>query len=317
MPAGRKFRWRQATLELLFSPFAYQQDDQIGYEYRLDGVDRGWQRSDSPETRYSSLVPPGNYTFWLRTVNDASNTVSPIVSVQFTILPQWWQTIWFQLLCAIVLITIAVVVWKFRVRHLLARQKELKVLVAERTRELKEQATHDALTGLWNRRAILDVMNRELGRARREKNSVTIALVDLDHFKQVNDRLGHVAGDAVLREMGRRFREAIRSYDATGRYGGEEFLVILPNVSRDAILPRLLELQAALTKDPVPANEHQIVITCSLGAVTLDGQQNGNQPWSEQEALSAADTAMYLAKRNGRNRIEFFCEQQSSMQTDS
>jgi diguanylate cyclase (GGDEF)-like protein len=305
---GGKLLWKQAALELLFSPFAYQQEDQISYEYRLDGIDRDWQRSDSPETRYPALLRPGDYTFQLRTVSQVSNAVSPLTTVRFTIVPNWWQTDWFKLLCVIGGVSLLMTVWKLRVHHLLAKQKQLEWLVAARTRELREQATHDALTGLWNQRAILEIMNRELERAQRENSSVTIALIDLDHFKQVNDTWGHLVGDAVLREFGERFREAIRSYDAAGRYGGEEFLVILPHLSGDAVPLRAVELHSALTKLPIPTGEERITVTCSMGVVTLDGQQEGIQPWLKQEALSAADTALYHAKRNGRNRIEFSCQ---------
>src|SRR5207245_3004043 len=94
--------------------------------------------------------------------------------------------------------------------------------------ELREQATKDFLTRIWNRSSILDILQRELVRATREKRSVGVVLADLDHFKNVNDTHGHFAGDAVLREFTRRMSAAMRPYDAIGRYGGEEFLILLP-----------------------------------------------------------------------------------------
>ena len=98
--------------------------------------------------------------------------------------------------------------------------------------ELRFQATHAVLTGIWNRRALLDLLQRELERASRNHSSTALLMLDLDHFKEVNDKYGHLAGDAVLREVARRVMQVIRSYDFVGRYGGEEFLVVLPACDR-------------------------------------------------------------------------------------
>jgi diguanylate cyclase (GGDEF)-like protein len=177
----------------------------------------------------------------------------------------------------------------------------------EETEEVRYRATHDALTGLWNRGAILDVLKRELVRAQREGTSVGVLLGDLDHFKSVNDTYGHLAGDAVLRESAQRISAAVRSYDSVGRYGGEEFLIILSGCEDDSDMVKQAErIRSLVCGGPVQSPEGEIPITLSLG-VASSGE------YQEVEAiLRAADAALYRAKRAGRNRVELACAAQSA-----
>lgn len=164
--------------------------------------------------------------------------------------------------------------------------------------ELLIQATHDSLTGLWNRKACLDSLARELVRAAREKRTVGLMLADLDHFKQINDTYGHLAGDQVLRAVALKIKAALRSYDTVGRYGGEEFLVICPGCDQGALLRRAEHLRASIAGEPVATPEGNIPISLSLGVAVAS--ENGSQ----DALLKSADEALYRAKRAGRNRIE-------------
>ena len=164
---------------------------------------------------------------------------------------------------------------------------------------LREQATRDALTGLWNRRSILEILERELARTARGTAAVGIALGDLDHFKLINDTHGHLVGDAVLLEAARRMYASSRTYDSVGRYGGEEFLLILPgcgNSDAECIAQRMrieIETQA------VRVDQHDFWITCSFGTTSVSA---GQHPTPEQ-VIHAADRALYKAKRKGRNCV--------------
>jgi two-component system, cell cycle response regulator len=163
--------------------------------------------------------------------------------------------------------------------------------------KLRFQATHDALTGLWNRGALLDLLHRELERALRTNASVGILMLDVDHFKPVNDTFGHLTGDALLREIARRIQRATRPYDTAGRYGGEEFLVILPGCDREQTVSSAERVRAAIATAPFVVDGHEIRPTVSIGATVAPDFAS-----SETEILSLADSALYQAKSEGRDR---------------
>jgi diguanylate cyclase (GGDEF)-like protein len=178
-----------------------------------------------------------------------------------------------------------------------AYQKEL-----EGNAEVRYRATHDVLTGLWNRGAILDILQRELSRAKREDTIVGVLLADLDHFKHINDTYGHLAGDAVLREAAHRITAAVRSYDAVGRYGGEEFLIVLVGCeSDDDMLKQAERVRSSVSAGKVQIPEGAILVTVSVG-VASSIEHHEVEP-----VLRTADTALYRAKRAGRNRVELAC----------
>ena len=164
---------------------------------------------------------------------------------------------------------------------------------------LREQATHDALTGLLNRAAILKALQDELARAVRNARPVAVLLADIDRFKQVNDTCGHAAGDAVLRETAAAMKSAIRSYDAIGRYGGEEFLIVLSGCDETAAHNRAERIREAVYSAPLTACQAG-PITCSIGVAW-----RAEAGATDADALiQEADRALYFAKGRGRNRVE-------------
>jgi len=175
---------------------------------------------------------------------------------------------------------------------------ELEAELTASREAFREQATHDALTGLLSRRAILDILDRELARGRRNGTAVGIALVDIDHFKRVNDEHGHQVGDQVLVEAARRLVESRRETDAVGRIGGEEFLVILPDAETEAALSVAERLRETMAATPVPTPAGPLPLTISIGvAATTGGLEIADF------LVSQADRALYRAKEEGRNRV--------------
>lgn len=195
----------------------------------------------------------------------------------------------------------------FEPAELISRMKVgLRIIALEQ--RLKELATTDPLTKVLNRRAIIERLREELHRAGREDEAVGVILLDIDHFKAVNDRYGHLEGDRVLAETAERLRGGLRKYDALGRYGGEEFLVVIPQPKgRTAEVAERLRCQIAAT--PYRLNKGPLALTISLGATEVQpppfqGTDQGTEALLE-EVLKRADAALYEAKEGGRNQVVF------------
>jgi len=172
-----------------------------------------------------------------------------------------------------------------------------------RTQEaLQYEAAHDPLTGLWNRGAILDLLRRETQRHQRTGSALGVIMADLDHFKQINDTHGHLVGDAVLREVSNRLLGSVRTYDFIGRYGGEEFLIIIPSCDPRDLRVGAERLRRSIADRPIETSAGSVASTISIGVASAPMADEGT---SELEALlKVSDEALYQAKDNGRNRVE-------------
>jgi diguanylate cyclase (GGDEF)-like protein len=180
--------------------------------------------------------------------------------------------------------------------------------ISELEQQLRLKATHDALTGIYNRGALLEILDKELVRHGRDARPVSIIFADLDHFKRINDEHGHLAGDAVLREVSRRAGAVLRPYDSFGRYGGEELLIVLPACGRDGALEVAERVRAAVAALPVDTDFGAIACSLSIGvAVAAEGVT-----MPSQDLIHLADDALYRAKQRGRNRVELASGQQGA-----
>jgi diguanylate cyclase (GGDEF)-like protein len=171
--------------------------------------------------------------------------------------------------------------------------------LVEARETMRFKATHDPLTSLFNRGVIVDLLSRELTRTRREGGCTVVMLGDLDYFKSVNDGYGHTVGDEVLREVARRLLASVRSYDFVGRYGGEEFLIVLNNCESGQASVRAEEVRAGIANAPIQTSRGALPITISLGVLA-------SRDWElelVEEILSATDSALYRAKAEGRNCV--------------
>jgi two-component system, cell cycle response regulator len=180
-------------------------------------------------------------------------------------------------------------------RRILTLQQEL---IGARD-DLRFQATHDVLTGIWNRGAVLDLFHREIERAARAQTPTSLLMLDLDHFKSINDTFGHLIGDVVLREVASRIVQSVRSYDIVGRYGGEEFLIILPACDKLEVEKSANRVRMAIASAPILTPSCEIQVTASIGATVATRPSAA----SEKDLLLTADLALYEAKNGGRNRV--------------
>ena len=172
---------------------------------------------------------------------------------------------------------------------LIAAQEKLQIL-----------ASQDFLTGIHNRGAAMDTLNREISRASRNKNPLGILTADIDKFKNINDTHGHPAGDSVIKEVAARIQNTLREYDSVGRFGGEEFLVIVPEIQYEDLRSLGNRIRESIANSPIQTLESELSVTMSFGGAILS---NG-KTLSDDELIAQADTALYAAKEGGRNRIE-------------
>lgn len=181
-----------------------------------------------------------------------------------------------------------------------SRILDLQQSLKEALEVQRYQAQHDRLTGIFNHVEILNILEKELDRAGRQNGNLAVIMGDLDRFKKVNDTYGHVAGDAVLVEVATRMKNNIRLYDSAGRYGGEEFLLVLPGCTTEEAIIIANRILESISKKPVIFNNTPIKVTISLGLAV----NRAGETITATELVQLADTALYKAKQNGRNRVE-------------
>jgi diguanylate cyclase (GGDEF)-like protein len=176
---------------------------------------------------------------------------------------------------------------------------ELQEQLLSAREALRDQASRDPLTDLWNHKAILGILRKEVARASRTQSPLAVAMIDVDRFKTINDTYGHMAGDAILQETGRRLRGAMRTYDSLGRYGGDEFLAVLPGCDLTGGARFAESFRARIDRNAMDTPDGLIPVALTLGVVAVEDMLH-----VRPEALvRLADAALYRAKIDGRNRV--------------
>jgi diguanylate cyclase (GGDEF)-like protein len=281
---------RSAALDVHLAELDFSTPHEM-LQVRLRGLSDEWFQTPTHDMHYPGLAP-GRYTFEAYATDVDHQRTSPHVSVSFQIVPLWWQSFLLRVLALVLVLTLLALVFLWRLRTLKRELKEHETLL--------ERATRDSLTRLWNRSAILEILQREMYAARAQKTALAIAIIDIDHFKLVNDTHGHQAGDEVLRALGATLPARLRSRDALGRYGGEELLVVLPDAAALRPLPLLERLREAVAAIRVSYNGVTINVTASFGVAWF-------APLSDtaEGLIGRADAALYQAKVAGRDRIEY------------
>ncbi len=323
------------TLEARFACLSFLREQAVHQRLRLVGLESEWHPTDTREARYPAL-PPGHYQLEVSS-RVGKGAWGPMASFHFEVLPAWWQTWWFRGLIGLGIAGLIALVVRWRMFALQQQNRLLEAQVAARTKELeaaneamefandaleaandalRNQSLTDPLTGLRNRRflgecmpedvALVNRVFHEVKGPRKERLALNIDLlfvmVDLDHFKMVNDEHGHAAGDKVLQQMGEIMKEATRDTDTVVRWGGEEFLVVARNVCRrdSTILVERIRSQVALHEFGI-GNGKTLRLTCSLGFALYPFIPEQPQAIAWEKVVDVADHCLYAAKRAGRN----------------
>ena len=320
LPAGAN------RLEFAFAGLGFVMPQRIQYRSQLIGFDEEWIDRGSHNTAEYTNLPPGKYQLRVAAAYPQGGWSAQHASVQFTILPYYWQQplFWVLLSTSVVLLLVLAVRW--RILQLKYRQQQLQQQVAEKTLALQRQADHltaadiersklleklkiqaqefeqqarlDALTGLANRRAFDEALARECARSRRSKLPLTLVLLDIDHFKQVNDRYNHSVGDEVLKLVASLISAHCREDDTVSRWGGEEFAVLLPNTTALVAQDICERIREAIMLADCSAVAPGLHLTISMGIAEFAGEAQ------HEKLLSRSDAALYQAKKHGRNRID-------------
>ena len=298
-----------------FSALDYSAPQRNRYAYRLEGFDREWITTE-PTRRLASYtnLPPGHYTLQLHGSN-RDGEWSQALHIPIRVLPAWYQTVVFRFVSALCALGLVGALVQARTVLLRRRQRDLQSLVAERTatleqrskelresqHKLEQMAYADPLTGLPNRRFFDDELRHRVALALRDGGPFTLLLIDLDGFKNINDTLGHDAGDAVLVATAARLNHAVRDADRVARLGGDEFAVLLTQSSgREAVESICRRIVTGLA-EPVSFNGASMQLSASIGAALCPSQG------ATVDALhKAADVALYEAKRGGRNTWRWY-----------
>jgi diguanylate cyclase (GGDEF)-like protein len=309
---------RERGFRLDFAALDFTAPQKLAYRYRLEGFDPRWLPTSGAgaSLTYTNLAP-GSYTLRVQGTNRAGRWSEHELRLPVTVLPAFYQTGWFRAAVAAVCLALAYGLYRLRVRRLEARGRELERLVGERTRELEaayvqieEASLTDPLTGLRNRRFLeqsiasdveLAVRRHEDGRT--AEADLVFLLLDLDHFKSVNDTYGHAAGDAVLVQTAAVLRRVLRSSDHVVRWGGEEFLVVVRFASRKEAPALAEKVRAAMAGHSFQLPDGTVLRrTCSIGFATFPFVSARPRSIAWEEVVDHADFGLYAAKRNGRDR---------------
>ncbi|HEY1976668.1 MAG TPA: diguanylate cyclase [Candidatus Baltobacteraceae bacterium] len=299
---------RDLTVE--FAALDYSAPQLLHYSYLLKGYNSDWIDANSSHrvATYTNLAP-GEYTLLVRATNRSGEWSPNVVALHVRAMPAWFETWWFKLFAAALFIAAIVAFVRGRTAILRSRAERFEAIVERRTFELAQANTAlermtitDTLTGLFNRRFLVQRIDEDVALALRQKTDLVFFIVDVDHFKAVNDELGHAAGDRVLAQMRDRLESVFRSSDYVVRWGGEEFLAVTRATSRNDA-PEIAErLREAIARTPFSIGGGQWLLkTVSIGFAAFPFVETEPVALSWEQVVALADRALYMAKDAGRN----------------
>ena len=314
---------RSNSLMARYSVLNTARESAVGFRYRLWPAGVEWTETTQRQVEFAELQP-GTYRLEVQAREGDGAWNDGGAAFPFEILAPWYRTWWFAGVCCMLPLLIAVTAARLRIAGARRRERELLQLVEEKTLDLRRAnedllrlSSVDPLTGLANRRIFAQTLERECRRISSQGTAVSLLLIDIDHFKALNDAQGHQRGDDCLAAVGGAINQAARrDLDVAARYGGEEFALILPrtNAPEAILIAERVRRAVAELALPHPTSPVASVITVSVGVATGKVEF----PVNPDSLVGAADQALYRAKESGRNRIavaDVACFVQSGMQS--
>lgn len=296
----------ERTLALDFALLDFRSAADLRYRHRLEGFDAGWVDSPprAPGASYTNL-PAGDYVLVVQALTEGPDALAGEMRLSVTVAPFWYETLWARIGALLALLALVAAIVQARTRALRRQRGQLEAEVTARTRDLVTAnarldmlASTDPLTGLLNRRRFMELALHEHMRACRYGRPLSVILIDLDHFKQVNDSHGHRMGDAVLRTAADMLEAGRRGPDLAARFGGEELVLLLPETALAGAAELAERLRLSLAAARTSLDGVEVGVTASLGVAGWRGASE-----SLDSLLHRADTALYAAKNSGRNKV--------------
>ncbi len=313
LEGGLRLGPQQRSFSLEFAALDFSNPARSRYAYKLEGFDPAWieTSADLRVASYSNLSP-GRYVLRVRAHNRSGVASEQPLVIPVTVLPAWWQQWWFMAVLLALLVTAIAALVHWRTRLLRRRQQWLENKVRERTAELEASSLTDPLTGLRNRRFLTQQIEADVALTLRRHDAskqgespvaadLIFFLLDVDHFKQVNDELGHAAGDAVLRQIRSRLQQVFRDTDYLVRWGGEEFLIVARETSREHAAELAERACQAIAEQAFVLDDgSSLSKTCSVGFACFPLAPHASRAVDWPATVNLADAALLAAKRAGR-----------------
>ena len=304
-------------LEFDYSGIHFRFPAGVRHRYRLAGFEQEWTEAEDRRTAFYTNLPAGSYEFELHVENERGVSSQYPASLQLKIEPWFHETLTFRVAAVLALIGLIYAGFRFSVRRLHRRRLALERVVRKRTeqlqslnRKLAEASITDPLTGLWNRRFLDQKISHDIAQAVREyerdsdnpNRDIAFVMLDVDHFKQINDRYGHRVGDEILSQFGRVLASLVRDADYVIRWGGEEFLVVARNSERDQV-PEFMNRLTEAIRNTVFRVEDDLCLecTCSMGVAVFPFSPQAPDALDWEDMVEIADTANYRVKEAGRD----------------
>ncbi|QDG38277.1 diguanylate cyclase [Alteromonas mediterranea] len=293
------------ALSIEFAATDFMNASELRYAYKLVDFESGWRFTDA-KTRVATYtnLDPGHYRFTVKAINKENEWSSDEAQLEVIVIPPWWdKPVWRAVVVLIAALIISSMVW-LRIASLKKRSAELALKVEEKTKDLEDVvekltrlSTQDSLTGLKNRRYFTQRAKAEWQEFQRHGRTFSLLLLDIDFFKRINDDYGHQIGDAVLVKIAKTLENNLRESDVIARWGGEEFLILLPSLKEQEaywVAEKLRKAVASLVIDSPP---HQLNVTITCGVADIKNYD------SIEACIHAVDKKLYKGKEAGRNAV--------------